>query len=101
MIRLWLRQHPKAFGAATAVLLFVLGLMIFSDARAGLIGGICGGLLVLLAWRPGGFGWKLDAREVARMEHGIPAVRTAWLLRAVLSVLGVTAAVAVVLALVS
>ena len=100
MIRLWLREHPKAFTAATAVLMFVLGLMIFGDARAGLVGSIYGGVVVFLAWRTGGFGWKLDTREAARIEQGIPAVRTEWLLRAVLSVLGVTVAIAVVLALV-
>lgn len=101
MIHLWLRQHPKAFSAATVVLMFGLGLMIFGDARAGLIGGIYGGLLVFLAWRMGGFGWKLRAKEAGRIEQGIPAVRTEWLLRAVLLVLGVTAAIAVALALIS
>jgi hypothetical protein len=97
MIRLWLREHPKAFSAATVGLMFVLGLLIFGDARAGLISGIYGGVLVFLAWRTGGFGWKLDAKEASRMEQGIPAVRTDWLLRAVLWVLAVTAAIAVVL----
>jgi hypothetical protein len=101
MIRLWLREHPKAFSAATVGLMFVLGLMIFGDARAGLIGGIYGGVLVFLAWRTGGFGWKLDAKEASRMEQGVPAIRTEWLVRAVVSVLGVTAAIAVVLWLAS
>lgn len=101
MIWLWLRQHPAAFAAAGASLTFVAGVRMFGDVRAGLACAAYGALLTYLAWRPNGFGWRIDEAEALRIVDGRPAVRSSWLLRAAAWVVGIAAATFGILALVS
>ena len=90
----WLRVRPERFALATAILMIIAGLVIFSDPRPALAGGAISAVLVYLAWSPGGLGWRLDAHQRRLVENGGElGVRPAWLLRAVL------AAVAIVLVL--
>lgn len=94
----WLRERPIVFALATALVMIVLSLIIFRDARAALAGGALSVILIYVPWRPGGFGWSLDARQQRLLEErGDLGVRSAWLIRAAL----VVGAVVLVLALVA
>lgn len=93
----WLRDRPVVFALATALVMIVLGLVIFRDARAALAGGAMSAILIYVAWRPGGFGWSLDARQQHLLEErGDLGVRPAWLLRAALIVVAVVLVLALV-----
>jgi hypothetical protein len=86
----WLRDRPAVFALFTASVMIVAGLVIFHDLRPALIGGALGAAFMYLAWSPGGFGWRLDARQRQILEkRGDVGVRPAWLLRAGLVVIAV------------
>lgn len=82
--------------------MIVTGLIIFRDLRAALAGGAISAILMYLAWRPGGYGWRLDARQRVLLEERNGAgVRPAWLLRSALVVATVVLALALVALVVS
>lgn len=79
----WLRDRPEVFALVTAAVMIPLGLLTFGDARAALVGGVVSGFFIYVAWRPGGFGWRLDAHQTHLLEErGDLGVRAAWLIRA-------------------
>jgi hypothetical protein len=85
----WLRDRPAVFGLVTFVLMFVIGLRRFDDARVALAGGSISAVLNYFAWRPRGWGWRLDARQRQLLEQrGDLGVRPAWLIRAAIGVVG-------------
>ena len=86
----WLRDRPVVFALVPASVMIVAGLAIFRDLRPALIVGALSAAFTYLAWHPGGFGWRLDARQRQLLEErGDVGVRPAWLLRAGLVVVAV------------
>lgn len=85
----WLRDHPVCFATTTGIVMILAGIAIFSDARPALAGGAVSAVLIYAAWRPGGFGWSLDAHQRRLLEErGDLGVRSSWLRRATLGVVG-------------
>ncbi|MEO6629985.1 MAG: hypothetical protein ABIP03_15620 [Aquihabitans sp.] len=75
---------------------------LFRDVRAAVAGAAASAAFAYLAWRPGGFGWQIDARLVQLLESGSGAgVRWAWLLRAALIVAAVVLVLSLLAALAS
>lgn len=90
MLFQWLRDRPVFFGLLTAIVMAATGLVIFHDPRPALAAATISALLIYLAWRPGGFGWRLDARQRQLLEErGDLGVRPIWMLRAIAAVMAV------------
>jgi hypothetical protein len=75
-----------------------IGMIVFADIRGAVAGGVLSGLFFFLAWRPGGFAYKLEAKnnEALRATGG-KAVRWNWLAKQAVVVLAAVAALAVLL----
>ena len=78
----WFRRHPLSFAGASGLFMFLLGLLLFGDVRAGLAGGLATSLLIYMAWRPGGFGYRLDEWNIAQVARNDgEVVRWRWALK--------------------
>lgn len=85
----WLRGHPVVFALVVAGAMVALGLFLFDGREAAALGAVASAVFTYLAWRPGGFGWRLDRQQRALLEErGDLGVRSTWLWRIVLSLAG-------------
>lgn len=92
----WLRERPFTFALVMAAVMTVVGVICWgNDLRPTIAGALLSALITYLMWRPGGFGWHLEAHQQRLLEdRGDLGVRPAFQAGAVV----VLAALAVLLA---
>lgn len=96
----WLKQRPAVYASIGAAVAFADGYFLFHDPRPPVIGGIATFLTCYIAWRPGGFGWRLEARDRQwAAEHG-SEIRVGWLLSRLVMVVGAIASLIAIMLLV-
>lgn len=91
----WPRAHPVIFSAGMFGLTGLLGLFIFWDIRGALAGAVYSAVLSYVWVRPGGIGYRIEARQQREFdERGESGIRPAWLIKALVLVLLAAAAAA-------
>lgn len=86
------KERPGLLAAVAGVASFFYGLLVLENFAGAILGGVGGSFVCYMCWRPGGFGWSVDAHQRREFEQrGELGVRREFVVRAVVWILLITA----------